>query len=162
MSLHYIIDGYNIINHPLFTRLLKSPLNPRATLLLLIRKKRLTGSLKNKVTVVFDGYPDANQTVLDEPDITVIFSRKVSADEKINLLIEETANRKIIIVVSDDREIQYNAKSLGAKVLGIDEFFAAAGNRQVNTKKLEPAKTELNYSQMQKINEELRRLWLKE
>src|SRR3989338_7000094 len=133
MSLHYIIDGYNIINHPLFTRLLKSPLNPRATLLLLIRKKRLTGSLKNKVTVVFDGYPDANQTVLDEPDITVIFSRKVSADEKINLLIEETANRKIIIVVSNDREIQYSAKSLGAKVLGIDEFFAAAGNRQVNT-----------------------------
>lgn len=162
MSLHYIIDGYNIINHPLFTRLLKFPLNPRAAILLLIRKKRLTGSLKNKVTVVFDGYPDTNRAVLDEPDITVIFSRKVSADEKINLLIEETANRKIIIVVSDDREIQYSVKSLGAQVLGVDEFFAAAQNRPVNTGKSEPAKTELNFSQMQKINEELRRLWLKE
>lgn len=99
---------------------------------------------------------------MDEPDITVIFSRKVSADEKINLLIEETANRKIIIVVSDDREIQYSVKSLGAQVLGVDEFFAAAQNRPVNTGKSEPAKTELNFSQMQKINEELRRLWLKE
>lgn len=99
---------------------------------------------------------------MDEPDITVIFSRKVSADEKINLLIEETSNRKIIIVVSDDREIQYSAKSLGAQVLGVDEFFAAAQNRTVNTRKNEPAKSELNFSQMQKINEELRRLWLKE
>ncbi|MBM3250334.1 MAG: NYN domain-containing protein, partial [Candidatus Omnitrophica bacterium] len=57
MSLQYVIDGYNIINHPQFSRTQKSPEDPVGSLLWLIRSKRLTGSAKNKVIVVFDGYP---------------------------------------------------------------------------------------------------------
>ncbi|MEK6727302.1 MAG: NYN domain-containing protein [Candidatus Omnitrophota bacterium] len=161
MSLHYIIDGYNIINHPQFTRTHKSSQDSRTSLLSLIRRKKLTGSLKNEVTVVFDGYPDLRMAPFDESGIRVIFSRKVSADEKIKMLVEETANRKNIIAVSDDKEIKFMVKSLRAQVLGVDEFFSVK-EKAKNVRKEEMIEAGLNYTQMQKINEELSRLWLKE
>ena len=161
MSLHYIIDGYNIINHPQFTRTHKSSQDSRSALLSLIRRKRLTGSLKNKVTVVFDGYPDLSAAPFDESGIRVIFSRRVSADEKIKMLVEETANRKNIIAVSDDKEIKFMVKSLRARVSGVDEFFSVK-EKAKNGRKEEMMEAGLNYTQMQKINEELSRLWSKE
>lgn len=161
MSLHYIIDGYNIINHPQFTRTHKSSQDSRTALLSFIRRKRLTGSLKNKVTVVFDGYPDSSAAPFDESGIRVIFSRRVSADEKIKMLVEETAGRKNIIVVSDDKEIKFMVKSLRARVSGVDEFFSVKEKAE-NGRKGEIIEAGLNYTQMQKINEELSRLWLKE
>lgn len=121
----------------------------------------MTGSLKNKVAIVFDGYPDASAQIPEDKSLGVIFSRRVSADEKIKMLVEETANRKNIIVVSDDREIKYTVNSLGAHALGVDEFFLAK-EKAGKTRKNELIKPELNYSQMHKINEELSRIWLKE
>lgn len=121
----------------------------------------MTGSLKNKITIVFDGYPHTDAQTLDDRTLRVIFSRRVSADEKIKMLVEETANPKNIIVVSDDREIKYTVNYLGAHALGVDEFFAAK-EKSRNIKKDELIKPELNYSQVQKINEELSRIWLKD
>lgn len=161
MSLQYIIDGYNIINHPQFTRRVKTSQDHRLALIALIRRKKLTGSLKNKVAIVFDGYPDADAQILDDRTLHVIFSRRVSADEKIKMLVEETANRKNIIVVSDDKEIKYMVNSLGAHALGVDEFFLAKEKAR-KIMKDELIKPELNYSQIHKINEELSRIWLKE
>lgn len=161
MPLQYIIDGYNIINHPQFTRRVKTSQDNRLALIALIIRKKLTGSLKNKVAIVFDGYPDASAQIPEDKSLGVIFSRRVSADEKIKMLVEETANRKNIIVVSDDREIKYTVNSLGAHALGVDEFFAAK-EKSGKIRKNEPIKPELNYSQMHKINEELSRIWLKD
>ena len=159
MSLQYIIDGYNIINHPLFARLNKHIQNPQTVLLTFIRTKRLTGSYKNKTIVVFDGYPPSDIRLCDEGNLTVIFSRKINADEKIKMLVEESANRKTIIVVSDDKEIKFMVKSLGAAVLGIEEFIGCKKKSQ--EKQREPLKLELTYSQMDEINQELRKIWLK-
>jgi len=97
----------------------------------------------------------------DESGIRVIFSRRVSADEKIKMLVEQTANRKNIIAVSDDKEIKFMVKSLRAKALGVDEFFSVK-EKAKNDRKEEMIEAGLNYTQMQKINEELSRLWLKE
>ena len=76
MSLRYAIDGYNIIKHPLFTQqAAKKIQDSRIFLLEFIRINRLCGSRKNKITVVFDGYPDSRYPGYDE-DMEVIFSRK--------------------------------------------------------------------------------------
>jgi len=108
---------------------------------------------------VFDGYPDAY-----EPDnytgIKVIFSRKISADDLIRKLVEESGNRKNIIVVSNDREIQSMAKMLGAKLTGIEAFVKSDKRLGASAENLEP-ETKLTFTQMQKINDELRKLWLK-
>jgi predicted RNA-binding protein with PIN domain len=160
MSLQYIIDGYNIINHPQFTATHKNNLLPQLSLAGFIRAKNLSGSRKNKVTLVFDGYPPPDTRTGDEGGINVIFSRRISADEKIKMLVEEAANRKNIAVVTDDKEISFMVKSLGARCLGVGEFIGAK-EKSTSSRKKGLTAPELNYSQMHKINEELRRIWLK-
>ncbi len=179
MSLQYIIDGYNIIKHPLFTHHTTKKINPvrntrvlreenkishgvkdsRIVLLEFIRINRLCGSPKNKITVVFDGYPDSrglsNNTV-----INVIFAREESADEKIKRMVEVLSNAKSVVVVSDDKEIRFFVRSFGAKILSIQEFINRSKNL-IDSQEKEPMKPELNYSQICEINKELRKLWLK-
>lgn len=160
MPLHYIIDGYNIINHPKFTRTVKTSIDPRLYLISFIKTKRLTGSPKNKATLVFDGYPPSYSSDYNDTGTDVIFSRKISADEKIKMLLEESGNRKNIAVVSDDKDIKFFAKSSGAKPMGVEEFIGC--RKQGNSKKEKDLiNPELNYSQMEQINRELKALWLK-
>lgn len=159
MSLRYVIDGYNMINHPLFERFHKQSGQPALGIISFIRKKRLTGSLKNKIILVFDGFPQASNSNRDYGEVSVIFSHKISADEKIKKIVEESLNRKNIIVVSNDREIKSAVNSLGACSMQIEAFV----NKKEKSRKLaikEPLKDELNYSQIHDINEELTRAWL--
>jgi len=146
------------LNHPLFPRNNKHAASPQGAVASFIRAKKLTGSLKNKVTLVFDGYPPPDFSGSEE-NTDMIFSRRISADEKIKKIIEESANRKNIIVVSDDREISFMVKSLGARCIGIEEFIGAKEKRKAADKEL--LKPELSYSEMHKINQELRKIWLK-
>ncbi len=55
MSLHYIIDGYNLIKHRSFIPA-SNIHDPRFALIQFLRKKKPCGSPKNKVTIIFDGY----------------------------------------------------------------------------------------------------------
>ena len=159
MSLQFIIDGYNLIKHPLLAAQAKNSPSDRAALLNFIRFNKLTGSPKNSVTVVFDGYPDSNEPANDT-SIYVIFSRKISADDKIRKLVEESGSRKQIVVVSNDRQVQSVAKMLGAGVAGIETFVKEDSKAKIAKKALE-SDPKLTYTQMQKINDELRKLWLK-
>jgi predicted RNA-binding protein with PIN domain len=160
MSLLYIIDGYNIINHPLFSRTHKKIKNTQIALLEFIKTGKLTGSLKNKITVIFDGYPTSDGCDYGGNDIEVIFSRKISADDKIKRIVEESANRKNVVVVSDDREISFIVKSLGARCLGIEEF-VGKDEKSRGCQKNDLLKPELSYTQIHKINQELSKIWLK-
>lgn len=90
----------------------------------------------------------------------MVFSRKISADDKIRKLVEESGNRKQIVVVSNDREIQSIAKMLGATVAGIEAFVKYDKKSEIARKDLE-SDPKLTFTQMQKINDELRKLWLK-
>ncbi|MDD5154986.1 MAG: NYN domain-containing protein [Candidatus Omnitrophica bacterium] len=170
MSLQYVIDGYNLINHPLFSPAGKRSRDPRFSLLEFIRTQRPCGSLKNKVIVVFDGYPPAiSRDSYSCLDIEVIFSGDISADDKIERMLQKAADCRSIVVVSDDREIKFFAKSHRAKAKGIEEFISAAHpgisgsmrKGKLKTKKTEPMKPELSYMQVSKINKELESLWLK-
>lgn len=157
MSLHYIIDGYNIINHPYFIRAVKTSREPQLSLLAFIRTQRLTGSVKNKATVVFDGYSAPSLSGYNETGIDIIFSRKISADEKIKMLIEESSQRKIILVVSDDKDIKLFTKFLGARSVGVEEFI---NRKKTENLKKDLLKPELTYSQTEQINRELKKIWL--
>ncbi len=74
-------------------------------------------------------------------------------------MVETSKDPKNIAVVSDDREIIFFIKSVGASAIGVEEFINPEGNPQ---KKEDLIKTELNYSQISKINQELKALWLKD
>jgi len=161
MSLQYVIDGYNLINHPVFKEQANKKIKDRRFALLeLIRTKRLCGSSKNKITVVFDGYPglgDSQGLSEGGPKIGVIFSRKETADERIKKMVENSGNPRNTVVVSDDKEVKFFAGSLGAGTISVGEFIG----QEESGREKEALKAELTYAQMHLINKELRKLWLK-
>jgi predicted RNA-binding protein with PIN domain len=159
MSLRYAIDGYNVIKHPLFTQqAAKKTQDSRISLLELIRINRLCGSSKNQITVVFDGYPDSRYPGYSE-HIEVIFSRKETADDTIKRLVQEWGNFKNTVVVSEDKEIKFFVRSYGVKVEDVAGFFRCREKAAIKSKEL--VEPQLSYTQMHKIDEELRRIWLK-
>ncbi len=159
MSLQYIIDGYNLINNSSFIRGNKDVKKPSLLAVRAIKTRRLTGSLKNKVSLVFDGYPPFD-TEESDAQINIIYSRKITADEKIKKMVEESANRRSIVVVSNDREIIMAVKSLGAQHVTVEEFIAEKTKSSGPGDK-ETFKSDLNYSQIEEINQELKKIWLK-
>lgn len=161
MSVHFIIDGYNFINHPRFSASRKKRASPQAALFDFIRLHRLAGSRKNRVTVVFDGYPAPRQELPDDGEMAAVFSGGQEADERIKRMVEASGNPKNLIVVSDDKQIRMVIRALGAHPMTIEEFTGRLDAEQEKGRR-ESAAPELGYSEAEKINKELRRLWLKE
>jgi len=110
--------------------------------------------------VVFDGYPDLTNKELNNKDIDIVFSKSQTADERIKKIVESVDNPKNIIVISDDKEIKFSVKVIGARIKSIEEFLAPKASTKKKESSLIP-KPEITYTQMQKINEELRKIWLK-
>ena len=158
MSLHFILDGYNIIKRSDFlsAKVLK---DARRDLVRFIGEKKPCGSSNNKVTVVFDGNNDFNPPCLDNKITEVIFTSDTNADERIKKIVKESRNPRRIVVVSDDKEIQFAIRSYGAHVTSVSEFIQK-GNPSVKIPQ-NPPKIELSYQQIAKINQELKQIWLK-
>jgi predicted RNA-binding protein with PIN domain len=169
MSLQYIIDGYNVINHPLFSRLNKKSPHKETALLDFIRVNKLCGKLANCATVVFDGFTDLRNHGSLKPDIDVVFSRQDSADERIQKMIERAPQPKNLVVVSDDKEIAFFAASRRARPMSVEEFVSRAPgirllraqDKQGSKGQKDDAGPKVSYSEMHKINSELRKIWLK-
>ncbi|MCM8770784.1 MAG: NYN domain-containing protein [Candidatus Omnitrophica bacterium] len=158
MSPHYIIDGYNIIKHPKFSVSHKDLNEGRRGLLNFIERHKLCGSQRNKVTVIFDGSGEVFSSKLSS-SYEIIFTKNESADEKIKKLVSKAKNPKEMVVVSDDKEIIFFIRSRGARPLSVEEFIAKSKAPRKASSDLDEFK--LSYSQMSKINEELRKIWLK-
>lgn len=158
MSLRYIIDAYNLINHPLFNPRSRKLSDPRRALADFIISNKLTGSRKNKVVLVFDGYPPTEETPAEE-GLTCLFSRMIEADDLIRKLLEESGRTSEIIVVSDDRQVQESARMFRAGVCSVEVFICAKNVRGRGSAGAEED-TKVSYSKMQIINEELKKRWL--
>ena len=90
----------------------------------------------------------------------MIFSFDISADEKIIKLLEKSTRRKDTIVVTDDRELRFLARSLGVNVIGVEDFIRPKEkDRKI---KKEEVEVELTFTQKHDIDEELKKIWLKE
>ncbi|MCM8797076.1 MAG: NYN domain-containing protein [Candidatus Omnitrophica bacterium] len=162
MSLQYIIDGYNIANHALISCPgNRKNIQPYSFLASFIISKRLTGSSQNKVAIVFDGYPIRGYSIPEAKNLEIIFSRRITADEKIKQIVESLGNRHNLIVVSNDRQLQFAVKALGSRFISIEEFVGRQEEKRRQDAQ-EAIKPELNFTQIEQINRELRKLWLKE
>lgn len=157
MSLHYLLDGYNILKQiPAFRDL---PLEDgRKGFLRWIDTARPQGSVNNHVTVVFDGHPDHFSSTPQE-EIRVIFSDGCSADDQIKRMVDEDADPKNCVVVSDDKDIFLYARSLGAKVKSVAAFTSKSKGLQARP---DSGGKNISLSHQEKINKELSGIWLKE
>ena len=122
MSLHYILDGYNII-HQMPALVSKNLEQQRNGFIHGLESCRPQGSSNNKITVVFDGKAGIIGR-MESAIVKIIFSKDETADEKIKRLVEESRNAKNIIVVTNDRSIQYSVRANGAGILSVKEFLS--------------------------------------
>lgn len=159
MALHFVLDGYNIIHQ--VSSLTEGKLKEtREKLIRLIETKQPQGSLKNRITVVFDGQPDVGGYPYAPTSVKVIFTSGESADEKIKRIVDEDEQKKSIVVVTDDRAIQYHVRALGAKVLGVGEFVSKIKPSQGKAKR--ENKKAISKTLEHKINTELEEIWLRQ
>ena len=157
MSLQFIIDGYNVINHPGFNRLSnKHTPDKRVEFISLIKKNNLCGSSNNKAIVIFDGHSVDLEGYDFSPVAKVIFSRNESADQRIKRIVEDSLNPKNIVVVTDDKEIVYFCKSLKAKVMPVADFLIS--ETAAKNAKPDSSGQDLSYQQVAEINNELKKL----
>ncbi|MBU0633942.1 MAG: NYN domain-containing protein [Candidatus Omnitrophica bacterium] len=161
MSLHYIIDGYNAV-YKIDSLKDNSLRNKRDALIGLIERHEPQGSLRNEVTVVFDGKPEVSGCE-HKGQINVLFSKNESADEKIKKIVEKSSNPKRIVIVSDDRQVIYYCRSLGAKVKSVAEFFGFGHKKnKFSRDEAPPDKPALDPDTAKNITDQLKNLWLKE
>lgn len=113
----YYIDAFNLIHK---VNSLVESVSPHSALLQFMVKKRLTGSLTNRVVIVFDGYLPAGQNL--ESAYEIVFSNFRTADEVIKERISNAKNKRQIVVVSDDNSIRNFARAEGASVVAINDF----------------------------------------
>ncbi|MFN7170047.1 MAG: NYN domain-containing protein [Candidatus Omnitrophota bacterium] len=121
MSLHFIIDGYNLmkqVSHILGKRSFRD----REDFILFLETERPYGSRNNKVTVVFDGR-EGVWVKRRFTEIEVIFACGETADERIKEMVEKLP-KKNLVVISNDNEIKYFAKIQGVRAMGAEEFLA--------------------------------------
>ncbi|MDP2940310.1 MAG: NYN domain-containing protein [Candidatus Omnitrophota bacterium] len=157
MSVHFILDGYNIVKQTKFinSTTLKAG---REGLLSFIENYHPQGSFKNKVTIVFDGKKDINIKLCSSiPE--VIFTKGETADAYIKRIVEKVAFPKNVVVVTNDRELEFFVRRSGAKIMSVNEFLLKA---KINKSKDLEQTLELPSYVSDKITSELKQLWLKD
>ena len=165
MSLHYLLDGNNII-HQIPKLALKKFEDQRRAFVQWIEIRRPQGSLKNRVTVIFDGRPGRDGSI-QSSIVEVKFSGDDSADNVIRHFVEESAGKKNIIVVTNDRDIKYSVRKEGAAVWSVEEFMAklesSTKTREERRVTGSPSAGKAITKVMEhEINVEFEKIWLKE
>jgi predicted RNA-binding protein with PIN domain len=151
MSLHYLIDGYNVL-HALPELPLGAWEKKRDALLQLIAREKPHG--KNRITVVFDSREGmGNQS--RQGEIHVAYTSGETADDWISQYVRQTSNPRIVIVVTNDQGLRRLIRGTGAKSIGAEEFW-----RQAKPAAGPPPRELRAGMDSDSITEELKKKWL--
>lgn len=141
MSLHIVIDGYNLIRQSKDLSVIERASLEEGREALLERLASYRQVKHHPMTVVFDGsYADnLMQARGRHKGISIIFSRHgESADSVIKRLVMRERER--IVVVSSDKEVADFATEHGAATIGSNEF----ENKIIMTAQLDPTLADLS------------------
>ena len=123
MSLHIIIDGYNLIRQsaylsPLDDRSIQTGRDALISMLATYRQIR-----HHRITVVFDGSGATSGSLSRDriQGISVVFSRRGELADAVIKRMAETEKEKAVIVSSDQDIVRYSA-SVGCTTLGSPVF----------------------------------------
>ncbi len=160
MSVHYIVDGYNAIRRfEAFdaARLAES----RRRLCAYLEGRRPHGSVRNKVTVVFDGSSRVGGGREPWP-FDVFYSIGETADDVILKCVRAARQPRNCVVVTDDKGLAFIVKKSGAAVMTVAHFLGAGPKGAARRVRAGVAdKASLNIVAREKITQELSCLWLK-
>jgi predicted RNA-binding protein with PIN domain len=115
----FLIDGNNLMGKITVIKKIQSKDKQLARERLVMLIEKYFNNRKEKVFLHLDGFPN---TPLNLSKGKIIYSEKSKADKKIKEQIEITKNRKNLIVISSDHEIQNFARVCSCEVLSSEEF----------------------------------------
>ena len=163
MSLHFLLDGYNIIKQT--PSLDHGTLEgQRLALVQWIKVQQPQGSQRNLTTIVFDGKSEFFGSLKDA-EVKVMFSQDRPADDVIKHLVQQDP-KKNWVVVSDDKDIRLYVGALGATVLRVGEYLAKSQEAKMKQAKQasgidKHSSKYISLSTQAKINQELEKIWIK-
>ena len=161
MSLHFLIDGWNIANQVELLKANRGVTESSQALVRFIQSQRLLGSRNNLGTIVFDGWAQGSGAFGGR--IKVMFSKGDCADEVIKRLIEQAPNPRQMVVVTDDKEIRFYCRRQGAGLLSVEQFLKRPTRQIKGANKHCPgpglSKARLSLQQEEDINRHLRQVW---
>jgi len=152
---HFIIDGYNALFK--IKGKLKKQYQTREGFIQYIRTTKIARSARNKISLVFDGAKAVS--FKDKPSfspINVVFSKDETADDKIVKMARRQENKREVIVVTDDREVQERVKILGCSAVPVTLFFKELTRRKGTNDREKPNPDK---GEGKNITEEMKKIW---
>ena len=123
MSLHLIIDGYNLVRQTPHLRINEKKSLEHGRNMLVKKLLAYQRMKKHRITLVFDGWEEGNifETRGKISGIEIIFSRQgEKADEVIKRLAAKTSGKAAII--TSDRDLGHSCSREGCKIISAQEF----------------------------------------
>ncbi len=121
----YIIDGNNLIGKIKSLMDLQSKNKQASKEKLVYMLDRYFSGKKYLVTLHLDGHQNGK---INSSVMKIIYSEKLSADEKIKDQIEHTSSRKNTIVITSDSNIAEFARVCSCKIIPSEEFVSIIRN----------------------------------
>ena len=117
--MHLVIDGYNLLHNTPELAPAEARGQGRAALLKALKLYRAKRG--HKLTVVFDGGPDAAPTRASESGVPVVYA---GAEQSADDVIAELAAKHGpgVTIISDDRELAQRCAAAGSEVIASWEF----------------------------------------
>lgn len=165
MSVHYLLDGYNAIYQIPRLASKKTLRDAREALVRILIAGNFTGSVRNQLTVVFDGKPDVWHET-SSSQVKVIFATHQTADDLIKDIVDGAASKKSIYAVTDDKALAQSIRDRGSRTIGVKDFFAtilqeARTSSRVRKNASVGEEKYISTTVACKINDELKEIWLK-
>ncbi len=96
--------------------------------------------------------------------VSSIFSKEISADDRIREFVRSFKHKKQLIVVTDDKELKFSIRALGARVSCVKDFLdkcSVSTEKKNKRKKRDPSDRKyISKSAEHEINEELKKIWI--
>lgn len=165
MSLHFILDGYNIIKSDIKGILTQGTLEEqRDRLVELINVNNPQGSQKNKVTIVFDGpasipFMDTFSSRYHDGSVEIVFSEGKTADKRIEEIVLQSNAINEFVIVTNDKGIRRLLGGTNTRFMPVSEFLIKLF--KINYSKNNVIYNNSNIDDFDKINEEFKKKWLK-
>lgn len=121
----YIIDGNNLIGKIKSLMNLQSKNKQASREKLVYMLDRYFSGKKYSVTLHLDGHQNGK---INSSCMKIIYSEKLTADEKIKDQIERTPSRKNTVVITSDSNIAEFARVCSCKIISSEEFASMIRN----------------------------------
>jgi len=129
---HYIIDGNNLIGKINSLQKLQEKDKQHSREKLAFMIDNYFQEKKVKVTIHFDGFENLPIKLNSSK---IVYSDNKSADEKIKKQIELTKNRKNLVVITSDNNIQEFARVCSSGIMKSEEFLRMSERNEVDYEK---------------------------